>query len=97
MQAEERARIAQHLRTTHGHLNVVIDMVEAGEPWMSILLQLCAVRAALSSIRIKLLICQLRQSQEIIRWSSVAADREATISQLLILYRLLLNHSRERG
>ncbi len=89
MQPEEKAEIAQRLRTANGHLNAVIGMVEAGEPCESILHQLSAVRATLHAVGIKLLTCQLKLSLDIVCYSPRVADREAAISQLLILYRLL--------
>lgn len=97
MQVEEQAEIILRLRTSKGHLEAVIGMVETGEACESILHQLSAVRGALRAVRIKLLTCQLRQSQEIIRWSPIAADRIAELSRLLVLYRLVSRHSyRER-
>ena len=97
MQAEEQAEITRRLRTSRGHLEAVIGMVETGEACESILHQLSAVCAALRAVGIKVLTYQLRQSQEIIRWSPIAADRAAELSRLLVLYRLLSRYSyRER-
>lgn len=97
MQAEEKAEIILRLRMSRGHLEAVIGMVETGEACESILHQLCAVCAALRAVGIKLLTCQLMQSQEIIRWSPIAADRAAELTRLLVLYRLLPRYSyRER-
>jgi DNA-binding FrmR family transcriptional regulator len=97
MQAEENAEVILRLRTSRGHLEAVIGMVETGEACESILHQLSAVYAALRAVGIKVLTCQLRQSQEIIRWSPIAADRAAELSRLLVFYRLLSRYSyRER-
>ena len=89
MQAEEQAEIVRRLRSAGGHLEAIIGMLEAGEPCEPILHQLGAVQAALRAAGARLLACQLRQSQDVIRHSPCAEDRAAEITRLLVLYNLL--------
>ena len=92
MQADEQAEIVQRLRSAGGHLGGIIGMLEAGEPCEPILHQLVAVQAALHATGGRLLACQLRQSQEVIRLSPCAEDRVAEITRLIILYHLLTKY-----
>jgi len=57
MQAEEQVEIILRLRTSRGHLEAVIGMVETGEACESILHQLSAVCAALRAVGIEVLTC----------------------------------------
>jgi DNA-binding FrmR family transcriptional regulator len=93
MQAEDQSEIIRRLQSTGGHLEAIIGMLEAGEPCEPILHQLGAVEAALRAAGSRLLACQLRQSQEVIRHSPCAEDRVAEITRLLVLYHLLTRHS----
>lgn len=93
MQAEEQAEIIRRLRSAGGHLEAIISMLEAGEPCESLLHQLGAVRAALQAAGGRLLACQLRQSQNVIRNSPSVEDRVAETTRLLLLYHLLTRYS----
>ena len=97
MQTDEQAEIVGRLRSATGHLGAIIIMVEAGEPCEPILHQLNAVQAALRAIGVRLLACQLRQSQEIIRHSTCPEDRLAEISRLLTLYHFLIKYPDYKG
>lgn len=93
MLTDEQADIVRRLRSADGHLDAIIDMLEAGEPCEPIIHQLGAVQAALHAARARLLACQLRQSQEVIRLSPCAEDRVAEVTRLLVLYQLLTRYS----
>lgn len=93
MQAEERAEIVRRLRSAGGHLEAIIGMVEAAEPCEPILHQLSAVQAALRAVGARVLVCQLKQSQGLIRNSPCVEDRVAEITRLLVLYHLLTKYS----
>lgn len=93
MQAEEQAEVIQRLRSARGHLEAIINMLEAGEPCESLLHQLGAVRAALQAAGGRLLACQLRTSQEFIRHSPSAEDRVAETHRLIMLYHFLTIYS----
>ena len=97
MQAEEQAEIVRRLRTARGHLDAVIGMLDAAEPCEPILHQLGAVEAALRAAGARLLACQLRRSQEVIRHSPCADDRVAEIARLHVLYHLLTKYSDYSG
>ena len=93
MQAHDQAEIVRRLRSARGHLGAIIDMVEAGEPCEQVLHQLSTVQAALRATGARLLACQLRQSQDVIRHNPCAEDRVAEIARLLVLYPLLTKYS----
>ena len=63
MQADEQADVIKRLRSAGGHLEAVINMLEAGESCEPLLHQLGAVRAALRAAGGRLLASQLRQSR----------------------------------
>ena len=98
MQAEDQSEVVRRLRSAGGHLEAIIDMLEAGELCEPILHQLSAVEAALRAAGSRLLACQLRQSQEVIRHNPCAEERIAEITRLLVLYHHLARYSdyRER-
>ena len=98
MQAEDQSEIIRRLRSAGGHLEAIIGMLEAGEPCEPILHQLGAVEAALRAAGTRLLVFQLRQSQDVIRHNPCVEDRVAEITRLLVLYHHLARYSdyRER-
>ena len=97
MQADEQAEIVRRLRSARGHLGAIICMLEAGEPCEPVLHQLGAVQAALHAAGARLLACQLRHSQGVIRDSPCAEDLVAEIARLLVLYQLLTKYSDYNG
>lgn len=93
MQADEQAEIVRRLRCAGGHLEAIIRMVKAGEPCEQILHQLGAVQAAVRAAGVRVLTCQLRQSQDVILHNPCAEDRAAEIARILVLYHLLTRYS----
>ena len=93
MQAHDQAEIVRRLRSAGGHLEAIIGMLEAAEPCEPILHQLGAVQAALRAVGTRLLVCQIKQSQDVIRHNPCADDRVAEIARLLVLYPLLTKYS----
>ena len=93
MKADEQAKIVLRLRSASGHLTTIIDMLESGEACEPILHQLGAVQAALNAAGARMLACQLRQSQDVIRHSPCAEDRITEITHLLVLYRFFRKYS----
>jgi DNA-binding FrmR family transcriptional regulator len=80
------------LHTAAGHLQAVSALVEAGKPCEEVIHQLGAVKAALRAIGIRLLVCQLKQSKEVILNGS-AELRAAELRRLCSLYSLLAQNS----
>ena len=97
MLADEQAEIVRRLRSAGGHLDAIIGMVEAGESCEPILHQVGAVQAALHAAGARLLACQLRQSQDVIRHNPCAEDRVAEIARLIVLYQLLTKYTDYSG
>ena len=89
MQAEIQAEVVWRLHTAAGHLHAICELVEAGRPCEEVLHQLRAVKAALRVAGIRLLACQIKQSEEIIINGSVEA-RTAELARLHKLYTLLV-------
>ena len=93
MQSEEQAEIIRRLRTTRGHLEAVIRMVDKGEPCEQVLHQLGAVQAALRSAGTRLILCQLSRSREVILYSPCPEDRAAELASLRNLYSLMTQYA----
>lgn len=74
--------LTQRLRSANGHLKAVIEMVEAGEPYESILNQLEAVQAALRCAGLVLIQCQLEQSVDSLLNDPSPETRARTVSRL---------------
>lgn len=92
MQAEIRSEVVWRLNTSVGHLQAVRELVEAGRPCEEVLQQLKAVKAALRVAGIRLLACQIKQSEEIIISGSVEV-RIAELARLHKLYELIEQQS----
>jgi DNA-binding FrmR family transcriptional regulator len=88
MQAEKQTEVVWRLNTAVGHLHAIRELVEEGGPCEEVLHQLRAVKAALRVAGIRLLACQIKQSEEIIINGSVEA-RIAELARLHKLYVLL--------
>ena len=97
MRSEEQAEIIRRLRTTRGHLEAVIRMVERGESCEEVLHQLGAVQAALRSAGTRLILCQLSQSREVILYSPCPEDRAAELASLSNLYSLMTQYANLAG
>lgn len=80
----------RRLRSTNGHLQAIIAMVEAGEPCESVLHQLGAVQAALRCAGHSLIQCQLEQSAHSLLNSSFPKTRAQTVTSLSNLYSLFV-------
>lgn len=93
MQIDEQTEIVWRLRSAGGHLETIIRMVETGEPCEPILHQLGAVQAALRAAGARVLACQLRQSQDVIRHNPSVEDQAAEIARILVLFHLLTRYS----
>lgn len=97
MQSEEQAEILQRLRTTRGHLEAVIRMLERGESCERVFQQLGAVQAALRAVSSRLLLCQVNQSREVILYSDCPEDQIAELNRLSNLYALLCQYHKFVG
>jgi DNA-binding FrmR family transcriptional regulator len=84
MQAEIRAEVVRRLNTAVGHLQAIREFVEAGKPCEEVLQQLRAVKAALRVAGIRLLACQVKDSEEII----INGNEEARVAELVHLHKL---------
>jgi len=92
MQPNEQAEIIRRLRSAEGHLGAVIGMAESGEPCEQVLHQLGAVQAALRAAGARLLTCQVKHSEDVIRNSLSPEDRAAELTRLRSLYQLLAQY-----
>jgi DNA-binding FrmR family transcriptional regulator len=89
MESDIRAEVVWRLNTAAGHLHAIYDLIEAGMPYKEVIHQLGAVKAALRAASIRLLTCQIKQSEDIILNGSVEA-RMAKLTRLHDFYELLL-------
>lgn len=89
MESDIRAEVVWRLNTATGHLHAICDLVEAGMSCKDVIHQLGAVKAALRVASIRLLACQIKQSEEIILNGSLEA-RIAELTHLHDIYELLL-------
>ncbi len=92
MQAEIRTEVVWRLNTAVGHLHAIRELVKAGRPCEEVLHQLRAVKAASRTAGIRLLACQVKQSEEIIINGNAEA-RVAELERLHKLYRLFEQQS----
>lgn len=97
MRVDEKEEVTQRLLVAGGHLKATIAMLDAGEPCEMVLRQLGLVQAALGVAATKLLVCQIKQCQEVIRHSTIAEDRVAELASFLVLYYLLTKNSKYIG
>jgi len=86
MNPDPQSDILQRLRCAAGHLNAVIEMVEAGQPCEQVLHQLNAVQAALWVAATEFIVCQVRSSQAILRDSPSRKRRISELKRLQSLY-----------
>jgi DNA-binding FrmR family transcriptional regulator len=94
MTPNQQSDVIRRLRCTAGHLNAVIEMVEAGRPCEEVLHQLNAVQAALRVTKGKLLICQAQRIQTIIRDSLSPQQRTSELKRLQSLYATFMQYSK---
>ena len=92
MTTKSRSEIIQRLRCAAGHLNAVVEMVEAEESCEQVLHQLNAVQAALRTAATKIIECQVESSQDVILNSSSATQRTMELQHLQSLYAILVKH-----
>ncbi len=93
MPPDEQVEIVRRLRTAEGHLEAVIGMMESDESCEKVLHQLGAVQAALRAAGARLLTCQVKHSEDVIRNSHSPEDRAAELKRLCNLYQLLTQYS----
>lgn len=86
----QQPEINQRLRCAAGHLNAVINMVEAQKPCGQVLHQICAVQGALRTVGILLISSQTQESETIIRDHPDPEIRGAELLRLQELYREML-------
>jgi DNA-binding FrmR family transcriptional regulator len=94
MTSDQQPEIVRRLRCAAGHLNAVIEMAETGQPCEEVLHQLNAVQAALRVTGIKLIICQIQSSQEIILDSPSLQQRTSELKRLQSLYTTFMQYSK---
>ena len=87
MHPESQAEIVWRLQTAAGHLRAVSELVETGRPCEEVIHQLRAVNAALRVVGTRLLICRLKESEEIIINGSIEV-RTSELARLHGLYTL---------
>ncbi len=92
MQPDTQADVIWRLNTAAGHLRAIRELVETGKPCEEVVHQLRAVKAALRVAGMRLIACQIKQSEEIIINGSVE-DRIAELARLHKLYTLLVQQS----
>jgi DNA-binding FrmR family transcriptional regulator len=93
MKPDPQSEIVQRLRCAVGHLTAVIEMTEKGRPCEQVLHQLNAVQAALDAAGTKLIMCQVENSQAILRESPSVKRRIAEIKRLQSLYTIFKKYS----
>lgn len=87
---EHRTPVIRRLRTTAGHLNAVISMIENNAPCHEVLHQLCAVQAALRATGCLLIDEQIQNSLAIIQNSNSPQERAQELECLLNLYQIMI-------
>ncbi len=91
-----QTELLQRLRSAAGHLNAVVEMVEAGEPCEDVLHQLQAVEAALRQASRHLLCSQIERSEALLVRDTEPAQRAAELKRLVTLYSILMRDSSRR-
>lgn len=86
MKPDQQSEIIQRLRSASGHLNAVIEMAESGKPCEQVLHQLNAIQSALGAVGLRVLICQVQESETLILNSTSSQDRANELKRLQSLY-----------
>ena len=86
MKHTQQSEIVQRLRCASGHLNAVIEMAESERSCEQVLHQLNAVQSALDAVSVRVLICQLQQSEALILHSTSSQERTSELKRLQSLY-----------
>ncbi len=86
MKPDEHSEILKRLRCAAGHLNAVIEMAETEKPCERVLHQLNAVQAALDAAGLRMLMCQVKESEALILNSSSSNERADELKRLQTLY-----------
>jgi DNA-binding FrmR family transcriptional regulator len=89
MQPEIQAEVAWRLNTAAGHLHAIRKLVEAGRSCEDVVHQLKAVKAALRVVKSRLVVYQVKHSEEIILNGSIEAQIEE-LARLHKLYEVLV-------
>ena len=97
MLLEERSEIVRRLRVSEGHLHAIIGMLKTDQPYVQVIHQLRAVRAALKTASRCLLTHQIEQSREIILHSVNAEKQTAELAKLHELFAALAHSARFQG
>ena len=93
MKPDPQSEILQRLRCAAGHLTAVIEMAETGQPCEQVLHQLSAVRAALDAAGVKLIKCQVQNSQAIVLDNPSSEQRISELRRLQSLYPIFKRYS----
>lgn len=97
MKPDQSAEIIRRLRCAAGHLNAVIEMIEADKPCDQVLYQLNAVQSALRATMSKLIVREVQDSQAIILNSRSSMKRVAELKRLQSLYAILIQRSNQHN
>lgn len=97
MKPHQRSEILRRLRCAAGHLNAVIQMVEAGAPCEQVIHQLYAVQGALCAAMSRLILCEVQTSEAIILNSASPGKRTAELKRLQSLYAIFMRYSHHRS
>ncbi len=86
MKPNQQPEILKRLHCAAGHLNAVIEMAASEKPCEQVLYQLYAVQAALDAVGLRVLMCQVKDSETLILNSSSSNERANELKRLQSLY-----------
>ena len=92
MKSKQQSEIISRLSCAAGHLNAVLGMMEAEQPFEQVLHQLRAVNSEICAAKVRLIISQAQSSQSIILDSPLPKHRLAEFKHLQSLCTIFLEH-----
>jgi len=90
----QQSDLIRRLQSAAGHLNTVIEMTEAGQPCEQVLHQLNAVQCALRAVGLKLITCQIQNSQTTILDCSSIEERISELRRIQSLYTIFTHYAK---
>ena len=97
MKCDPQSEILQRLHCAEGRLNALIEMIEAEQPCVQVLVQLYAVKAALRGAGVKIIENQAQVSQDVVLNSSSVTQCIEELKRLESLYAVFLKTSIHRN